>query len=80
MIFVGVDEKGKRRSGTLGDEFSVPEDFSQKTALKILRTGFAEAVEEKKETAVKEVRKTAVKSPVAYEPIKRLKTVKKKRK
>ena len=81
-MFVGYNEDGNRVYGTLGDEFSVPKDLSKKTAVKLLRSGIAESVEEKVETAVKEIRKTAVKAIKSVKAIRkprRTSTVKKKK-
>ena len=63
-VYIGLDVNGKKILGTLGAEFGVPKDFSQKTALKILRSGIAEVVKEVKESAVNDGKETAVKAPI----------------
>ena len=45
-IFAGYDDNGKSVNGTLGDEFSVPEDLSRSAATKLLMSGFAVPADE----------------------------------
>ena len=74
-VYIGLDQNGKRILGTLGDTFSVPKDFSQKTAFKILRSGIGKVVKEVKETATDAVKETAVKAA----PLRRSANLRKKR-